>query len=126
VSEDYKLQLSIKKGQDMVNVRANTVTELQALIDEAKTKDDLKGFFGAAVPKAPAVVVQDVTDEVKVPTDIEALENIEKHLGASTTSTVKLASKVQILVAAKKSGKSVDELQGISEADAKLLIAGGK
>jgi hypothetical protein len=114
VSEDYKIQLSVKRGNDMVNVRANTATELQAIVDEAKTKDDLMPFFvsppkanAASVvgtgPAAPAtsggVTVQDVTDETKPPSDIEALENLKK-IGAVPADD--RAAKIRALLDAKK------------------------
>jgi hypothetical protein len=117
VSEDYKIQLSVKKGQDMLNVRANTASELDAIVEEARGKQSLAEFFSVKA------VVVDVTDETKPPSDIEALENLKNVLGA--TPVEKPASAAQIAVAAKKSGKSVEELQGISEAAAKELIKKG-
>lgn len=131
MSEDgYKLQLSVKNGQDMVNVRANTADELQSIVDEAKTKADLARFFGggggsqrasATEPTAPS---QPEARADSPPSEAEALANIEKHLGAKPAEDP--ATAAQIAVAAKKSGKSVEELQGISAAEAKALIAGGK
>jgi hypothetical protein len=138
VSEDYKIQLSIKKGNDMVNVRADTAAELQAIVNEAKTKDDLKDFF-VVPPKANAASVvgtgpvAPATSEAATAPGAQyaagllskktALENIAKHLGPGTE---KAASAAQIAVAAKKSGKPAEELRGISEAMAKHIIATGK
>jgi orotate phosphoribosyltransferase-like protein len=97
---------------DSLTVRGATVTELVAALAEAKGQPEFAAFF------VDAVVVQDVTDEDKPLTDIEAIANIEKHLG-------KPASPAQIAVAAKKSGKTVEELTGISEERAKELIKKG-
>jgi hypothetical protein len=108
---------------DSLTVRAGTVTELCALLEEAGKNTQFWEFFGQ-----PKVVVEDVTDEAKPPSDIEALANIQKHLGKSMdalASAQKPASPAQIAVAAKKSGKPVSELQGISEAEAKELIKKG-
>jgi hypothetical protein len=106
---------------DSLTVRANTVPEAVALMEEASKKPELAAFFPKAeVPKAPAVTVQDVT--VDAPSDEEALVAL-KNIGATES---KPATPAQIAVAAKKSGKSKEELAGISEADAKALIAGGK
>ena len=106
---------------DSLTVRGATVTELLAALEEAREKPDFAEFFSVK-----AVTVIDVTDEPSPPQDViqaradeeAALANIEKHLG-------KPASAAQIAVAAKKSGKSVTELQGISEAEAKRLISEG-
>jgi hypothetical protein len=126
---------------DSLTVRGGTVTELLAALAEAKSKPEFAEFFGgtpdavvkaadwgfevghAAATIAANVKIEDVTDEAKPPSDIEALENLKNVLGA--TPVEKPASPAQIAVAAKKSGKSVSELQGISEAAAKELIKKG-
>jgi hypothetical protein len=116
-----------QRGDSLV-FRASTATELEALLLEAETKKYLSEFFygGPAVSlgttnssaETTVVKVHDVTDEDKPLSDIEAIANIEKHLG-------KPASPAQIAVAAKKSGKTVEELTGISEERAKELIKKG-
>ncbi len=143
MSEDYRIQLSVKKGADMVNVRAETARELQAIVDEAKGMKDLAPFFSGSAAKAagtgPVAGVTETTVTGQLDRDLaqadrdlaegrtvsvdEALANITKHLGPGTE---KAATAAQILVAAKKSGKSKQELEGISEVAAKALIAGGE
>lgn len=105
---------------DSLTFRASTAVELAALLDEAKGKPELGEFF------SPATEGTENVTKVKVlepSTDTEALENLKNVLGA--TPVEKPASPAQIAVAAKKSGKSVEELQGISEAAAKALIQKG-
>lgn len=121
MSDDYKIQLSVKAGQDMLNVRANTADELQGIVDDAKTRTDLSRFFKPEVVKAPAVTVQDITDETKPPSDIEALANIEKHLGTS-----EMATPAQIAVLTKRLGVSYDEAKSCTKAQAGLRIAASK
>ena len=118
MSEDWKVQVSIKSGSDLLNVRGQNAQEVDAEIDEARQKDHLKRFFekghtfvGSTVTTTP--VPSAVTVE-------QAQEAVTQHLGPEQ----ELASAAQIAVAAKKSGKSVEELQGISKAEVKKLIAG--
>jgi hypothetical protein len=108
VSEDWKIQLSVKNKQgDMVNVRANTAAEVDAIVAEAIGKNAFDSFFVRAepgpypveVPKAPAVTVQDVTEEAKPPSDIEALENLAKF---GATPADDRAAKIRALLDAKK------------------------
>lgn len=119
--EGFKLQVSYTtppvaqyaKG-NMLNVRADTVAELAALLDEAKGRPELGEFFGAN----QSVAWQQEADDALA--SAQAL--VTKHLGPEQ----ELASAAQIAAAAAESGKSVEELQGISKAEAKKLIAGGE
>lgn len=131
MAEDWKLQVSLKKGNDLLNIRAQTADELEGVIEDAKTRPDLAPFFGGTAPSSPVAAAAGPGPAgdaggaaATVPTDAEAVANIEKHLGAKPAEDP--ATAAQIAVAAKKSGKSVEELQGISAAEAKALIAGGK
>ena len=115
--EGFKLQVSYTtppvaqyaKG-NMLNVRADTVAELAALLDEAQKRPELAQFF------TPTLVGPVVSEED------QAEAAFLKHLGPGQ----ELASATQIAAAAAVSGKTIEELQGISKAEAKALITGGK
>lgn len=53
--EGYKLQLSKKVGDDMLNIRADSVSEFIAEIEELKEKgeeiEEIATFFGEPAPK---------------------------------------------------------------------------
>lgn len=116
--EGFKLQVSYttppvaqyQKG-NMLNVRADTVAELAALLDEAKNAPGLAEFF-----TEPSAVTPPRANE----TLTEAQAKVTEHLGPQA----ELATPAQIAYAATKSGKSVEELQGISKEQAKAYIEG--
>ena len=112
MSEDWKVQVSVKSGQNLLNVRGQSAQEVNAILDEAKQKDNFIGFFDRSAVSSTTAAAP-VTDE-------QAVAAIQQHLGPEQ----ELASAAQIAVAAKKSGKSVEELQGISKAEVKKLISG--
>lgn len=131
MSDDYKVQLSVKAGQDMVNVRANTADELQGIIDDMKTRTDLSRFFpkqglvyGVAevTERRGQTIVTDVTDESKPPSDIEALAAIERNLGAAQVDP---ATPAQVLVL-KKRGMDEAEAKALSKTEASKRIKEGK
>lgn len=138
MTDEYKIQLSLnlppqhggkyEKGP-MLNLRANTAQELQALADEAKTKPDLAPFFGAMVPTpaaaaaGPSPVAGAGDAAATEPTEAEALAAVQKHLGPGTEEP---ASDALIQVAASKTGKTIEELAGISKTEAQRLIKEGK
>lgn len=130
MSEDYKFQVTYNtpppqqyaKG-NMLNIRANTADELQSAIDDAKQRADLAPFFAFAYAMNPPVdLSSDGAESVNAtePTPEEAQAAIERNLGAGQEA----ASPAQIAVAARKSGKTVEELQGISVEQAKALAKG--
>jgi hypothetical protein len=103
---------------DSLTVRGTTVPEMLAALYEASKEESLAEFFSVK-----EVVVEDVTDEAKPPSDIEALENLKNVLGA--TPVEEPASDNLRAVAAKKSGKTYAELEGISKTEAQRLIKEG-
>jgi hypothetical protein len=58
VSDEFKVQLSLKDGNDMLNLRADTVDEFDALVSSASLSENpqLRRFFieRQKAPKAPS------------------------------------------------------------------------
>ena len=50
MADDYKVQLSDKKGERMLNVRADTALEFKALYSELSSMPELSEFFRQAKP----------------------------------------------------------------------------
>jgi hypothetical protein len=53
-SKEHKVQLSLKRGNDMLNIRADTATEFSSLVDELGQVPSLGGFFPKVSPVASA------------------------------------------------------------------------
>jgi len=62
VADDYKVQLSDKKGERMLNVRADTALEFKALYSELSSMPELSEFFR----QAKSVVINPAGEEVSV------------------------------------------------------------
>lgn len=85
--EGFKLQVSLKDGADMLNVRADNVHELEALLREASEAVGTQRFFGGSLPKPS--VVQPVVDPsvylqstAQVPVSNEPALSIEEQIKA--------------------------------------------
>jgi hypothetical protein len=133
VSDVTKFTLSFRVGDASLTLRADTVTELEAMATQAEASPVCLPFFGKVVLPKPNSVTKMVENVDKLVaekkaeaatglTGDEAQAAVAKHLGAGE----ELASPNQIVAAAKKSGKTAEELAGISVNEAKRLIAAGK
>jgi hypothetical protein len=121
-----KVQLHLKHGDHMLSLRADTVAELSALISEAEKATSLGVFFGNPTPAPVAASSTDASNEESAPAPpvslAEAEAKVAEHLGPGE----ELASEALINVASTKTGKTVEELQGISKTEAQRLIKEGK
>lgn len=124
MSDERKVNLSLRLGDNIFTLRADSVTEMEGLISEAEQNAVVAPFFlGPRTTQLTKVVPDDPGPDLTTPSDEEAVAAIKKELGAVAVAVP--ASKALIAVAARKSGKTPEELEGISEADAKRLITEG-
>lgn len=121
MSDEYKLQLNLKVGNDLLNVRANTADELKSLIDEARHITDLARFFGA-VPTQAAPASSSSTGDSSVPSDAEAADAIARHLGAGQEEP---ATKAQVTVLVSR-GVPEEEAKALSKTAAAAKLQEGK
>ena len=141
MSEFADLTLSLRRGDVSLTLRAQNRVEMEALIVDVEKSGALSPFLavagapgtgtGAAPAQADAAGSTTseggATDTSKgssaEPTEAEALENLEKHLGAKPADepAEELASETLLKVVAHKTGKTVDELRGITKTEAKRL-----
>ena len=132
---EAKVNLSLRSGDNIFTVRGDTVVEVGGLLREANSNPDFAVFFGAASEEKTdrSDAVQKIIDEKKAEaatgltgddavTAAEAQALVTKHLGP----TEEAASAALIKVAAKASGKTVEELAGISKTEALRLKKEGK
>lgn len=119
MSEFADLTLSFRQGDVSLTLRASNRVEMEALITDVEKSSTLAALMGAT----PTAAGQETA--APVPTEAEAVANLEKHLGAKPVPTEELASEALIKVAASKTGKSTEELAGITKAEAQSLIKEG-
>jgi hypothetical protein len=130
-----EVKISLKDGNNILSVTGSTVVEVGGVLREASKNPDFAVFFGPTpAGQHPASdAVQKIIDEKKAEaatgltgddavTAAEAQALVTKHLGP----TEEAASAALIKVAAKASGKTVEELQGISKTEALRLKKEGK
>lgn len=139
MSEFADITLSFRRGDASMTLRAQNRVEMEGLIADVEKSDVLVPFFsalsaGAVAGSSPAVET-DVSEGTEADssgpqsqdssstgvTPEEAQDAVTRHLGAGEER----ASATLLKVAASKSGKSVEELDGISTSAAKALIQEG-
>lgn len=119
MSEFADITLSFRRGDVSMTLRATNRVEMEALITDVEKSTTLGSLMGVGDVPAPAAVA--TAEAATEPTEAEALAKIEEHLGAKPETTEELASETLLKVVAKKTGKSVDELRGITKVEAKRL-----
>lgn len=139
MSEFADITLSFRRGDASLTLRAQNRVEMEGLIQDVEKSDVLLPFFsalsaGVVAGSSPAEAT-DASEAEETPdsgpasedssstgvTPEEAQAAVSKHLGAGEER----ASATLVKVAAKKSGKSLEELDGISTTEAKRLISEG-
>jgi hypothetical protein len=96
MTDEHKIQLSVKRGQDMVNVRANTANELQVLIEDLAKIPELSAFFGRSTPAVAETGVAEVAAQENVVEAAVAAPVVEPTVaavpGGSPASTAPLSA----------------------------------
>ena len=58
MADEYKVQLSAKRGEDILVLRASNANEFHALADELSRLPELQRFFPAQPAPSPGQVIQ--------------------------------------------------------------------
>jgi hypothetical protein len=142
VSELSKFTLSLKSGDNSLTIRTDILTELEAATKEVEKSPVFRVFapepqvrldhLAASEPNAVNEMVANV-DKLVAEKKAEAATGLtgDEATAAIARAEAALApgqeraSAAVLAQAAKKSGKTVEELDGISKAEATKLIKGG-
>ena len=69
MSEDYGVQLSLKRGNDMLNIRAKNAHDFSALYNEVSKLPELNEYFPTQekpASEAPVVTAEDFLEQKEV------------------------------------------------------------
>lgn len=125
MSEEWKVQASYKSSAGaLLNIRADELAELAGLVDEAKKRAEFAEFFGATT--APPILKSIASGptpggdayDAAVVSDEQAIAVFEKHLGPAATPA-------QVALLVKRFGKTEEEAQALTRAQAAEIIKEG-